>query len=66
MRADIVKGFDEIVIDGNPPIKLKIENGIFGDTATVAMMVNVIPNLLHARYGLITMKDINIPSFLNI
>lgn len=66
MKANLKEGFDEIVINGTPPIKMKIENGIFGDTATVAMMVNVIPNLLHARYGLITMKDINIPSFLNI
>ncbi len=66
MRADVDEGYDEIIINGIPPINLKIQNGIFGDTATVAMMVNVIPNLLHARYGLITMKDINIPSFLNI
>lgn len=66
MTANTEEGYDEIIVKGNPPIKLKIENGIFGDTATVAMIVNVIPNLLHARYGLITMKDINIPSYLNI
>lgn len=66
MRADLDKSYDEIIVNGTPPINLRIEKGIFGDTATVAMMVNVIPNLLHARYGLITMKDINIPSFLNI
>jgi len=66
MTANTNESYDEIVINGNPKFKVKIENGIFGDTATVSMMVNVIPNLLHARYGLITMKDINIPSFLNI
>lgn len=66
MRADINEGYDEIIINGNPPVNLRIKNGIFGDSATVAMMVNVIPNLLHARFGLITMKDINIPSFLNV
>ncbi len=65
MKANIKEGLDEIIINGNPSFKMKIENGIFGDTATVAMMVNVIPNLLHARYGLITMKDINLPSFIN-
>ncbi|MCR4417954.1 MAG: hypothetical protein WHV63_08565 [Ignavibacteria bacterium] len=65
-RADTKEDFDEILIDGTPPINLKIENGISGDLATVAMMVNSIPNLLHARYGLITMKDIIIPSILNV
>ncbi|MGB9665584.1 MAG: hypothetical protein ACPL25_11805 [Ignavibacteria bacterium] len=58
--------YDSILVEGNPPIKLKIENGVSGDIATVSMMVNIIPNLLHARYGLITMKDIIIPSILNL
>lgn len=64
--AEGSENYDLILVEGNPPIKLKIESGISGDTATVAMMVNVIPNLLHARYGLITMKDIIIPSILNV
>ncbi len=65
-RADVSENFDEIIVDGNPSIKLKIENGVSGDIATVAMMVNVIPNLLYSRYGLITMKDVIIPSILNV
>lgn len=65
ISCKIEESFDEIIIDGTPPIKLKIENGIFGDSATVAMLVNTIPNLLHARYGLVTMKDVTIPSYLN-
>jgi len=64
--ADNEQDFDEILIDGTPPIHLKFENGISGDIATIAMMVNIIPNLLHARYGLITMKDLIIPSILNV
>jgi len=66
LSADVKEEYDEIYIEGTPSIHLKFEKGIAGDIATVAMMVNVIPNLLHARYGLITMKDIIIPSILNV
>ncbi len=65
MRADINENYDEIEIKGTPPIKLIVKNGISGDIATVAMIVNVIPNLLRSRYGLITMKEILLPSILN-
>lgn len=66
LSADTKEDYDEILIDSTPPIHLKFEKGVSGDIATTAMMVNVIPYLLHARYGLITMKDIIIPSILNV
>lgn len=65
MRADIKESIDEIKISGTPSLHVKFEGGIHGDIATAAMVVNSIPNLLHARYGLITMRDIIIPSVLN-
>jgi len=55
--------YDEIVIDGNPPLKWRNEYGTSGDVATAAMVINAIPKVIKARPGLLTMKDITIPSF---
>jgi len=49
---------DSIVIDGRPPIKLTIDGGIQGDQATAAIMVNLIPAVVGARPGLLTMRDL--------
>ncbi|MFQ5706957.1 MAG: dihydrodipicolinate reductase [bacterium] len=50
---------DCVHIEGNPPIELRIAGGIFGDTATVARMVNAIPAVLTASPGILT--PMNIP-----
>ncbi|MBS7656006.1 dihydrodipicolinate reductase [Candidatus Bathyarchaeota archaeon] len=55
------KDFDEIIIDGEPPLKWRNEYGTSGDIATAAMIVNMIPKVLKAPKGLITMKEF-IPS----
>jgi len=65
MRVDLYKSFDKIIVDGTPKLNVIVENGVFGDTATVAMLVNCIPSLLHAEFGLLTMKNIQIPNYLN-
>lgn len=52
---------DVIRIDGTPPINLVVQNGIFGDTATVAMVVNTIPAIVQAAAGLRTMMDLPVP-----
>ncbi len=52
---------DRIVIDGEPPIKMVITGGIPGDSATAAMVVNSIPNVLAASAGLATMIDLPVP-----
>jgi 4-hydroxy-tetrahydrodipicolinate reductase len=49
---------DSIVIDGKPPINLTIAGGIQGDQATAAIMVNLIPAVVKARSGLLTMRDL--------
>ncbi|MEM1545324.1 MAG: dihydrodipicolinate reductase [Candidatus Methanomethylicia archaeon] len=54
--------YDEVVINGEPPLKWRNEYGTAGDIATAAMIINVIPRVLKAPPGLLTMKDIAIPS----
>lgn len=68
IRLELIAGvgrndYDEIVIDGNPPLKWRNEYGTSGDIATAAMVINTIPKVVKARAGLLTMKDITIPSF---
>lgn len=52
---------DAVHIEGTPPIDLVVQGGIFGDTATIAALVNVIPLVLKAQPGLRTVKDLRIP-----
>ncbi|HEY5615809.1 MAG TPA: dihydrodipicolinate reductase [Bacteroidota bacterium] len=52
---------DTVFVDGDPPIELVIRNGVFGDSATVAALVNAIPLVVGATPGLKTMKDLAIP-----
>ena len=49
---------DEIVIDGNPPIKVTIPGGIQGEQATAAIMANCLPAVVRSRAaGLLSMRD---------
>ena len=52
---------DEVIVDGDPPIHLAIQGGIFGDTATVGALVNAIPLVISAEPGLKTPADLPIP-----
>lgn len=54
---------DEIHIEGVPPIRLTVRDGVAGDLATPAMLVNVIPRLFAAGPGLHTMSDLPLPHF---
>jgi len=53
---------DLIIIEGNPLIELTIKGGVHGDEATSAVVVNCIPRVINAKPGLITMKDLPVPS----
>lgn len=55
------KPHDSIEIVGNPPLSMRIEGGIFGDTATIGALVNAIPKIINARPGLRTMLDLPVP-----
>jgi len=52
---------DTVQVEGEPPIDLTIRGGIFGDTATVAMLVNTVSLALDAEAGLQTMADLPVP-----
>jgi hypothetical protein len=54
--------YDAITIEGIPNIKQKIQPCIHGDIGTVAMVANAIPRVIKAPSGLVTMKDLPIPS----
>ena len=54
---------DSVHLESDPPIDLVIENGVFGDLATVAMLINSIPNVLNAEPGVKTMVDLPIPRY---
>ncbi len=54
---------DRIIIDGNPPIDMSIKNGVNGDIATCAILVNSITNLIQSTPGLKTMLDIKPPHY---
>ncbi|MBX5321245.1 MAG: hypothetical protein QHH12_05780 [Candidatus Bathyarchaeota archaeon] len=54
--------YDAITITGVPTIRQKIQPCVHGDMGTVAMVVNSIPKVLNAPAGLLTMKDLPVPS----
>jgi len=49
--------FDLVEVKGDPPLKLRFENGVFGDSATVALTVNAAERIRAARPGLITVLE---------
>lgn len=53
--------YDAVEVDGTPPIDLRVRGGIFGDTATVGMLVNTVPLVARAQPGLQTMADLPVP-----
>ncbi len=54
--------YDAVTITGVPTIKQKIQPCVHGDAGTVAVIVNSIPKVLKAPAGLLTMKDLQVPS----
>jgi len=49
---------DHVIVDGDPPVDLVIRNGLHGDVATSAVVLNSIRSLLMAPPGLHTMTTI--------
>ncbi|MBS7612028.1 dihydrodipicolinate reductase [Candidatus Bathyarchaeota archaeon] len=52
---------DTVKIEGVPSLEFEVKNGIPGDDATVAIVINMIPRVLNAEPGLRTMKDLKLP-----
>lgn len=61
-HANVKRPYDSVSIKGTPNIHQKIEGGIHGDLGTIAMVVNSIPKVINAEPGLVTMRDLPIPS----
>jgi len=57
-HANVKRPYDAVVIDGEPPIRQRIDGGVHGDTGTIAMIFNAIPKILNAPPGLATMVDL--------
>ena len=51
---------DRVIVKGVPDVEMVIRNGVHGDRATAAMVVNAIPRVMQARPGVLTMDDIPI------
>lgn len=51
---------DRVIVRGVPDVEMVIKDGVHGDRATAAMVVNAIPRVVKARNGLLTMDDIPI------
>jgi 4-hydroxy-tetrahydrodipicolinate reductase len=54
--------YDQVEIDGTPPVNCRISPCVHGDHGTVAMLVNMVPKVVNAPPGLLTMKDLQLPS----
>ncbi|NIO37631.1 hypothetical protein GTO27_08000 [Candidatus Bathyarchaeota archaeon] len=54
--------YDAVTIEGTPNVNQRIQPCVHGDKGTVAMIVNSIPKVINAPAGLLTMKDLPIPS----
>ncbi len=49
---------DRVIIKGSPELDLRVDGGIHGDVATAAMVVNLMPRIVEARPGFLTMDDL--------
>ncbi len=59
------ESYDQVHIDGEPPIQSKIAGGVNGDIATCAITLNAVRSILQASPGLKTMADIPPIAFFN-
>jgi len=58
MRVDRPEGYDRVVLDGIPPMDVKVIGGTHGDRATAAVVVNSLALVLAAKPGLATILDL--------
>jgi 4-hydroxy-tetrahydrodipicolinate reductase len=61
-HAAVEEEYDAVSIEGTPKMYEKIAGGVHGDLGTVNVTVNMIPKVLNAPPGLVTMKDLPLPS----
>lgn len=61
-HAQVEEEYDEIAIDGTPPVRQRIHGGVNGDTGTVAVTVNTAYRAVDAPPGLRTMIEVAPPA----
>lgn len=61
MYLDAAQPHDAIQIEGDPPLRLKLDGGVAGDLATVAALINTAPRLIQTAPGLKLMSDLPLP-----
>lgn len=61
-NAMVDEEYDSVLIEGSPNLHEKIVGGVHGDIGTVSMIINMIPKVINAAPGLVTMKDLPVPS----
>ena len=57
------ESYDSVLIEGVPRLAMRIQGGVPGDIATVAVVLNSIPKVIAARPGLQTMRQLPLPSY---
>ena len=57
-NAAVPEEYDEIVVEGTPPLRLRFEGGVFGDDATAASVLRAARVIPHTRRGLMTVLDL--------
>ena len=57
-NAGVDEEYDEIVVDGTPPLRLRFEGGVFGDDATAAAVLRAARVIPNTRRGLVTVLDL--------
>ena len=57
-NAAVDEEFDEIVVDGTPPLTLRFDGGVFGDDATAAAVLRAARVIPNTRRGLVTVLDL--------
>jgi 4-hydroxy-tetrahydrodipicolinate reductase len=61
MALGVTDPHDSAIIHGEPAVSLRIEGGLFGDTATVSTLLNAVPRVLDSAPGLHTVLDLPVP-----
>ena len=57
------ESYDEVRIDGHPPLQVRGIGGYHGDVATAAIVVNTLPKVIGAPPGLHTMRSLPLPGY---
>ena len=60
MHAGVEEGYEEYIIEGTPSVRVRMSE-FLGDWDTAHVVVNMIPRVINAPPGLLTMKDMPLP-----